>query len=273
MYNNPYKDNYYLHDNLNIVIPLAGKCSRFIEAGYNDPKPFIRIFNKTLLEYSITTSNIIGKRFIFLCRKEHKQLLTDNLHEFFYKFIDKPEINYYSVDVEIITVDETTEGAACTALLAKEYINNDDPLCIYNSDQIIEWNANCVMNNLFTKYDDNEISSGLVLCIYSLDPSYSFVSLGVDGFIERVAEKQVISEYATTGHYIWTKGRYFVESTERMIKANDRYNNEFYIAPTINYLPYKTMEIVIIPRMICLGSPIYVKRFIDTVKKENKINE
>lgn len=264
MYNNPYKDNYYLHDNLNIVIPLAGKGSRFIKAGYTDPKPFIRIFNKTLLEYSITTSNIIGKRFIFLCCKEHKQLLIDNLHEFFYTFIDKLDVKY-SIDIKIITVDKTTEGAACTALLAKEYINNDDPLCIYNSDQIIEWDANGVMSNLFNKYDDNEISSGLVLCIYSLDPSHSFASLGVDGFIEKVAEKQVISNCATTGHYIWTKGKYFVESAENMIKANDRYNNEFYIAPTINYLPYKTMEVAIIHRMICLGSPIDVKRFINTV--------
>lgn len=259
-----YKSTRYINPNLNILVPLAGRGSRFADAGYKDPKPFIPIFNRPMIQYAIETTNIIGKRFIFICLDEHLERLIETLEGFMDGFLgdDHPEESYI-----IVTTDGTTEGAACTALLAKNFINNDDPLCIYNSDQVLEWDANKTLTNFFKQLN---YSSGLILCKYSMDPAHSFVSLGADGFVERVAEKQVISNLATTGHYFWSKGKYFVESAESMIAANDRYNNEFYIAPTFNYIRYKTVETAIVHRMISLGTPTGVKKFIEQVNYENE---
>ena len=45
----------------------------------------------------------------------------------------------------------------CTTLLAKELINNDNPLVIANSDQFVEWNANEVMYAFSTEGIDGGI--------------------------------------------------------------------------------------------------------------------
>ena len=124
-------------------------------------------------------------------------------------------------------MDGITEGAACTALLAKEYIDNDAPLFFANSDQWVDWNPVGFMYEM----QETEADGGIVT-FKSTHPKWSFAK--IDGRVTEVAEKNPISENATVGYYYWKHGSEFVKYAEQMIEKDIRVNNEFYICPVFN---------------------------------------
>lgn len=204
---------------LNIVIPMAGRGSRFVNAGYRLPKPLIEIKGKPMIQ--IVVENLRptrDHRFIFLC-------LIDHLRE--YDLMTRLQgMAPGSVVVEVSTV---TEGAACTVLLARDYIDNEQPLMIANSDQYVEIDMEDYLNA-----QSRANADGLIMTMKADDPKWSFVGFDRDGRIDRVVEKEVISNEATVGIYNYAEGRAFVEAADRMIAKNIRVNNEFYVAPVYN---------------------------------------
>ncbi len=117
---------------LNIVLPIAGRGSRFVNAGYELPKPLIPIHGLPMIE--VVVNNIrpnCEHQFIFVALKQHLEHL--GMEE---------TLNRVAPNCIIVPVMEVTEGAACTVLLAKEFINNDNPLMIANSDQWVDININ-----------------------------------------------------------------------------------------------------------------------------------
>lgn len=206
---------------LNIVIPMAGAGSRFAKAGYVDPKPLIKVHNEPMIKLVIDNLKPSqAHRFIFICQAEHVKK---------YRLIEK--ITQWAPSSVIIEIDGLTEGAACTVLAAKEYINNQDPLMIANSDQYIDTSIDDYLHQMADKKLD-----GLIMTMKANDPKWSFVGLNEENFASKVVEKQVISDEATVGIYNYARGQDFVESAEKMIANNERVNNEFYVAPVYNQL-------------------------------------
>lgn len=154
-------------------------------------------------------------------------------------------------------VDGITQGAACSALLVKQAIDNDDPLLIANSDQLIDWPTGSIDDFIARcrPYD-----GGVVLFESDGNPKWSYASFDVElSRITRIAEKDPISKYATAGIYYWKRGRDFVRSAEQMIAKDIRTNGELYIAPTYNELIAEGADIMpyVIPTsaMHGLGTP------------------
>jgi hypothetical protein len=153
---------------------------------------------------------------------------------------------------DIVDVDKVTEGAACTVLLGKEFINNDSPLVIANSDQFVEWSS----LDFFYKMNEQNLDGGIV-SFRSTHPKWSYAKTDNDDFVLEVAEKKTISDIATVGIYYWKKGSDFVKYAEQMIDKNIRVNNEFYVCPVYNEaildgLKFKTFDV---PKMWGLGTP------------------
>jgi len=197
---------------INILIPMAGRGSRFKKAGYKTPKPFISIGDKAMIEWVVI--NLWPKkkhRFIFLCLKDHEKQLRELFPE-----------------SEIITIDHVTEGAACTALAASHLICNKNPLVIAACDQFFESNINDFLKKAKGK-------AGMLLTFPSDDPSHSFCKVKGDKVVE-VAEKKAISNHANLGIYYFNSGIEFIEAAAKMIKKDIRHNNEFYIAPVYNQI-------------------------------------
>lgn len=212
---------------LNIVIPMAGRGSRFAEAGYKNPKPLIDIYGHPMIEY--VTKNITPKcehRFIYICQEEH-----------LVKFHLDDELKKMSPNCEIVTIDHITEGAACTVLLAEKYINNQDALMIANSDQYVDCNIDQYLGKLGN--DD-----GLIMTMPADDPKWSFIKYDEDGYVQMVREKEVISSEATVGIYNYKHGSDFVKYAHQMIDKNIRVNNEFYVAPVYNEMIADRKKIV-----------------------------
>ena len=206
---------------LNIVIPMAGAGSRFAKAGYKDPKPLIPVHGIPMIKVVIDNLRPnCEHRFIFICQADHvrQYALASNLKK-------------WSPNSIMIEIDGVTEGAACTVLKAKEYINNADALMIANSDQYVDCNIDDYLSQMAISGLD-----GLIMTMTADDAKWSFVDFNEKGLISRVVEKEVISNEATVGIYNFQKGSDFVNAAESMITANERVNGEFYVAPTYNQL-------------------------------------
>lgn len=232
---------------MNVLIPMAGAGSRFEQAGYTFPKPLIDVDGKPMIQRVVENLNI-DARHIFIVQKEHYE-----------KYSLKHTLNLISPNCEIVQVEGITEGAACTTLLAKEFINNNEPLVLANSDQYVQWDSNQFMYSSMA--DDIDAS---ILTFHSTHPKWSYAKLNDDGFVIEVAEKKPISEHATVGIYFWKKGSDYVNCAERMIEKNIRVNNEFYVCPVYNeaILDGARVKTFHIEKMWGLGTPEDLETFL-----------
>ena len=236
---------------LNIVIPMAGAGSRFVDAGFTAPKPFIDVCSVVMIERVLENLKVSNARYILIARDEH--LVSEKAS--FERLREK-------YNCEILTVDKLTEGAACTILLSCWFINNDESLLLANSDQIVEMNiADFINDSIERKLD------GSILTFPANHPKWSYAKTDSNGHLVELREKELISEHATVGLYYYQRGKDFVNSAIQMIANNDRVNNEFYTAPAYNYAVEKGLIIGIYgikeSQMFGLGTPedldIYIK--------------
>jgi len=227
---------------MKILIPMAGEGSRFAKEGYIFPKPLIDVCGKPMIQKVVENINF-DCEYIFLVRKEHIEKYNGLIQT-----LAKITNNKF----KYMLVDKLTDGAACTALLAKEFINNDEELLIANSDQIIEYEQeNFNILKSLTNVDS------IVWTFKDVHPKWSFVKINSQGFCTEVAEKNPISDVATCGVYWYRKGSDYVKYAEQMIKKDIRINNEFYIAPVYNELlqDKKTLIPFFVHKMHGLGTP------------------
>jgi len=240
------------HDEeLNVLIPMAGAGSRFEKAGYTFPKPLIDVRNKPMIQVVVENLNIKAN-YIYIVQKSHRE-----------KYNLDTLLNLITPNCKIIEVEGLTEGAACTALLAKEHINNDKPLFFANSDQFVEWDSNEFM------YKMNETNAdGGIVSFKATHPKWSFAKIDEQGLVTKVAEKNPISDIATVGYYYWKQGSDFVKYAEQMIERDIRVNNEFYVCPVFNQAIEDKKEIRTfnIDKMWGLGTPEDLRYYLENYK-------
>lgn len=202
---------------MNILIPIAGLGSRF--PNHSSPKPLINVLGKPMIQTAIDSMAVEGN-LIFIVRSQHidEYKIDENLRQIY--------------DCQIISVDHLTEGPACTALLAKNLIDNHDPLIIANCDQIMHWDS-----VTFKSFCENYPHDGFIVTYYANTNKNSYAEIDKNGFVTKIKEKEIISNISLNGIHFWKRGSDFVQSALRMIENNDRApNGEFYIGPSYNYL-------------------------------------
>jgi HAD superfamily hydrolase (TIGR01509 family) len=253
--NNPNNKNMkpkWKDERLNIVIPMAGAGSRFEAANYSFPKPLIDVMGNPMIQMVVENLNI-DANYTFIVQKSHRE-----------KYNLDALLNLITPNCNIVEVDGVTEGAACTVLLAKEYINNDSPIILANSDQWLDWDS----NEFMYKMNESDCDGGIVT-FTATHPKWSFVKVNEYGYVTQVAEKNPISNIATVGVYYWKHGNDFVKYTEQMIEKNIRVNGEFYIAPIYNEAigDGKIIRTHHIDRMLGTGTPEDLQTFIQEMIK------
>jgi NDP-sugar pyrophosphorylase family protein len=210
---------------------MVGLGKRFFDAGYLDPKPLIKIEEKTIVQHAIDSLGIEGQ-YIFVIRKSN---FSDKLKDVLYN--TKP-------DSIIIEIDYLTDGTVSSILLAKEFIDNDTELITTNCDQRTIWDSNLFLNSCRRKNLDGCVATYPYDNIIVGEKSpYSFIKTDENNLGLLLDEKTAISNLALCGIHYWRKGSYFVNSAVELLKNNDRVNNEFYVSKTYNYLIKKGMNI------------------------------
>jgi NDP-sugar pyrophosphorylase family protein len=210
----------------------------------------IDVRGKPMIQKVVENLDFVSE-YIFLVRKKHIQEYTG--------LVDTLE-RITNGSYKIVEVDSLTEGAACTALLAKEHIDNDEDLLIANSDQFIEYQRqNFVSLKEMTNVD------AIVWTFNAVHPKWSFVKTNARGYITEVAEKRPISDIATCGIYWYRRGSDFVKYAEQMIEKDIRVNSEFYIAPVYNELIQDKKSLIpfYVHKMWGLGTPEDLRNFLE----------
>lgn len=233
---------------INILIPLAGNGTRFSSIGYTVPKPLININHKAMIQIVVENIGLIGQ-YIFLVRREHCE-----------KYDLENFLNKIAPNCKIVKVDSCTEGAACTTLLAEEYINSDTPLLIANSDQYLVWSPTQFLYEAMSEGVDGSIAT-----FYNTNPKWSYAKLDQNGFVTEVQEKNVISTIATTGIYFFKSGASYTNYAKQMISKNIRVNGEFYVCPVYNEAIQdgKKIKIHEVKAMHGLGTPADLNSFLE----------
>lgn len=243
--------NSWKDEKLNVLIPMAGAGSRFAKAGYAFPKPLIDVNGKPMIQ--VVVDNLgLDANYIFIVQKEHRE-----------KYNLDTLLGIIAPGCNIIEVDGLTEGAACTALMAKHLIDNDAPLFFANSDQFVDWDSTTFM--YFMQETD---ADGGIVCFNSIHPKWSFARTDEYDKVLEVAEKNPISNNATVGYYYWKKGSDFVKYAEKMIEKDIRVNNEFYVCPVFNEAIQdgKMIRTFTANKMWGLGTPEDLEYFIQNYK-------
>ena len=234
----------------NIVVPMAGRGSRFTEQGYTDSKPFIDVNGKPMIQRVIENLNIefdSNYEFTLIC-------LQEDFDKYDFKIFD--DIIGHT-EYKVICLEDVTEGAAQTLLEAKDIIDNDTPMLSFNTDQMVEYDKN--MWKSFEQFD------GGIPCFWGNSDDWSYARCSQDGYVEEVAEKKVISNDATAGYYYWSKGSDYVKYARQMIEENSRTNNEFYVAPVYNWAikDGKKIAIYMVDKIYELGTPEYLEEYLN----------
>jgi dTDP-glucose pyrophosphorylase len=204
---------------LNIVLPIAGRGSRFSAVGYAQPKPLIPVLGQPMVAFVV--DNLRPRRdhrFIFLALREQQA-----------QWDIASTLEAAAPGCQIVWVDAVTQGAACTVLLAQDHIDNDQPLMIANTDQFVATDIDAYLAA-------GDGLDGLIMTFPAQDSKWSFVRRDAHGAVVEVVEKQVVSNEATVGIYNFARGADFVAAAKGMVAADLRVNGEFYVAPTYNQL-------------------------------------
>ena len=209
----------------NFIIPLAGLGSRFLKQGFKIPKHLLFAENKQCIDWSMQSIELRDFNIIFILRE-------DQINNFQYDEILR---NKYGKDIKIVKVKELTRGAVESCLSAKKYINNDFPLSVFTVDVAFE-----------PKYSKKTIPKncdGFLLTFNANSTNYSYAKINQKGYVEKTAEKKIISNDALVGIYHFKHGKTFVKFAEEMISSNILSNNEFFIAPMYNLLIQENLKI------------------------------
>ncbi len=238
-------------ETLNILIPMAGAGSRFEKAGFTFPKPLIEVKGKPMIQVVVENLNMKAN-YIYVVQKSHRE-----------KYNLDALLSLITPGCKIVETEGMTEGAACTALLAKEHINTDAPLFFANSDQFVEWDS----NEFMYKMNETDADGGIV-SFTATHPKWSFAKVDEQGLVTEVAEKKPISDIATVGYYYWKNGSDFVKYAEQMIEKDIRVNGEFYTCPVFNeaIADGKQIRTFNTNGMFGIGTPEDLQYFLDNYK-------
>ena len=239
---------------LNFIIPMGGEGKRFKNSKFNKPKFMIKTKNKTLLEWAIQSLPLdFAHKIFFIIRKNDEQ--NFRVKEFIKKIMKK----FPNTKFEILLLSKNTRGQAETVLSCKKEINNDRALLIFNNDTYFK--SIRLKSRLLSMR--NQKIDGILGIFNSKDPKYSFVEIDNDDKVIRTKEKKVISNFASTGMYIFSKGSDFIKSAEYAIEKNILTKNEFYISELYNILikEGKKITVDVADEFVALGTPEDIKKF------------
>lgn len=239
---------------IDIVITMGGLGSRFRKMGYDKPKYMIEAKGKTLFEWSMISLEGYKDQvaqYIFIAMKDEKEDVQ--------AFIEHQCKQMNFPEYHVIVIDYLTDGQATTAMLAKQYWNEEHALLIYNIDTYVESGQ---MNSAELKGD------GFIPCFKAEGNHWSFVRLDeTSGRAVEIKEKQRISDNCTLGAYYFKSCGFYKKLYEEYYTQDvELVNGEKYVAPLYNYLLEKGGNIYISdidPKYVhVLGTPEELEVFI-----------
>jgi capsule biosynthesis phosphatase len=228
---------------LQMVVPMAGRGSRFQQAGWVTPKPLIQVRGRPMYAWAVDSLPLIhAGRLVFVLlssQPEFEDLKADILRR------------YAPYDPVVCAVPRPTEGQSATVLAAKAHLDPALPLLIHNADTAFQAGPEWVTDAFDRGLD------GALLVFRSDEKRWSYARENAEGWVVEVREKEVISPWATTGAYWFRKGSDFIAAAEARIQGGRREGGEYYVGPLYNDLAARGARIRNYPvrELYCFGTP------------------
>jgi UDP-N-acetylglucosamine diphosphorylase / glucose-1-phosphate thymidylyltransferase / UDP-N-acetylgalactosamine diphosphorylase / glucosamine-1-phosphate N-acetyltransferase / galactosamine-1-phosphate N-acetyltransferase len=225
-----------------VIMAMAGRGKRFADKGFETPKPLIKVNGKPMFLWAVKSlENVNYSKIIFIALKEHEQ--NYNL-----KKLIEENINS---DFELILLDDVTEGQLVTVLKAERFLDTDEDMMVCASDSYIK----SEIQNDIKKYKD--ISSGIISVINLPGTHWSFAKMNNDGWVEQVAEKDRISDNASTGIYYFSNAGEFKKYGTEIVQNKETTKGEYYVIPVYQKMinDGKKIAISVAEEMWDMGTP------------------
>lgn len=203
---------------MKIIIPAAGDGTRFADAGYEEPKPLIDVLGKPMVirvADNVVPRDEEGDHF----DEDELIIITQEKHHV--------DLKDYWGNGRVLAIDQPTEGAVCTILVAEPFLKDDQPIIIANCDQLVDFDVN---DFIATDLD------GRIVTFPSNKDHHSYVLLDDNGIITDIKEKEVISNHAVTGVYFFKSSAAFIRAAKTVIDHDRRTKGEFYVSSVIDQM-------------------------------------
>lgn len=206
---------------INILMPMGGLGMRFREAGYETPKPLIKVDGKPMFQRAFESFPSQWEiNPIFVVRKD--QNAEYGLASYVQGIIPQ---------ARIALLEKDTRGCVETCLLAEKHIEPDLPLIVADCDLRFKSSTYC------KAIESNEYD-GFLLGFDSQDNRYSYAELDENGNVVRTAEKVPISNHALLGGYYFRSGVLFLDKAHEFVAKDlsDLGLKEYYVSHLYNML-------------------------------------
>jgi len=236
-----------------LILPMAGKGSRFFEDGYDVPKPLITVDDKPMVIKAVDCLPESDKN-IFICLNEHEK-----------KYDLNTLLGNYYKNTSILSLDSVTKGQACTCELGinKFDLNLENPILISACDNGVYYDTEKYKKLLYDENIDIIVWSFRNNQSSKTNPNaYAWLDVDDDGFVKNVSCKKFIYDdplktHAIIGTMFFRKGLYFIDGLKNNYNENIRTNGEFYVDDVLNQniksgLKVKVFEV---KNYICWGTP------------------
>lgn len=207
---------------INLIMPMAGAGSRFLNKSIRIPKPLIDLKGKPFFYRSIQSlsSEIKIQQIVFIILKEH----VDN-------FSLDQKIKEFYPDSQIIIIDTLLNGPVFSVEKGIDAIlDKDIPIIVNDCDHY--FSSKELTQFLFQR--NYRSCDGALLLFPSNDPRYSYAKIGGNGFITETKEKEVISQNAICGAYLFSNAHRLKEAISLSVKSSS--GSELYMSQLINLL-------------------------------------
>ena len=174
---------------LNLVMPMAGRGSRFARQGIVEPKPLVVIGGKPFFWWAVESLRRAAEveQMVFVVLEEHEASfdITARIHAFY-------------PHAKVVRIPEVTAGSAETAAIGLAAIEGEDPVAINDCDHaFLAGDLAGTLHSLQTG------SAAALMTFPSTNPGFSYVELGPDNKVRGTVEKRVVSPYAIAGCYLF----------------------------------------------------------------------
>lgn len=202
---------------MKVVVPLAGRGSRFADQGVGVPKPLIPVRDRPMIAWALESlSGVSYSRVIFVALAEH---------EVRYGVVDLLRRLVNRAPAEVILLPGVTEGQLCTVLAAEEIIDGEEDLLVASADTYV---VSDLGGAIAARSD---LCRGIISVVNMPGDRWSFARTDETGRVVEVAEKARISDHASTGLYYFSSGKEFVEAARGVIRGGEKTRGEYYIMP------------------------------------------
>ncbi|MBI2579588.1 MAG: glycosyltransferase family 2 protein [Candidatus Aenigmarchaeota archaeon] len=242
---------------MKIVIPMAGIGNRFLQQGYQIPKPLIKIDGRPMIEH-VCDAFSHDDEFLFICNKEH----VENTEM-------KSVLSGIAKNASIVAIEQHKLGPVHSVLLAKDAVDDGEEVIVNYCDFTIEWDYKKFMEFMRSNNADGGIPSFRGFHPASLgNTKYAYLKTDVSLHVSEIMEKECFSDdkmqdFAATGTHYFRTGALMKKYFSRAVAEGLSINGEFYASLPFNLMIRDGLRVLAfeVKKFICFGTPYDLNQY------------